>query len=242
MFIAVFFIAFEFLSFRRTNFLISISSALIILVFYFFTRRTVKKIGTFVSFTLIGALIFTIFSGIIETKFFDIYIDRLNFIFSPHKATVSYETDQGHFEHLAYLFQQTDKLGFWGTGLNDYKYSADNVIATEEGIHNPFIGIWCEYGFFALIYLIAISLIMFYQLVITIIRRNMYSEDFFLLRFSLVLFFVLFIIGTFFFGFQFYTLVKHAFIRTLIFAFLFKAKPEDITYLFRTNNMINIRK
>jgi len=217
------------LSFRRGPLFVSLfSSLLIILTYIFYFKKGKKYLMLIVLLSLTVYInLGSINSNQVIMKYF--YRNFGAFVgFKNINKEVSVYAENRHIEQSIYgLTESIKRNGFWGYGKN-VDYSATFSWMSSSGIHNAFVQVWITQGLIPFLFYISIVAIVFFELVRTIVGFKKNDRRYSLLKFSIVIYLLMFFM-LLFFGFTIHELInsKPTVYRVILLTIILKVTSEN---------------
>ena len=230
LYLSLFLVFFQVLSFRRSSVLLTILVNTTYLIIYQWKYGTIQKRFSF--YTLSLAIIFFVSINLHNLpepviKYMNRYIGQ--YVDLPQKYRYAAEAKNEHIEQSAYGFSYAlDNLKFWGTGFGNRLDKARFNFKGNTGIHNAYYDLWEIQGFYALMYYVLIIILFLSEVFSTYRSRNKLSKEVFLLKLGVIIFFFFFLVNAWVLMMVNLTGMKMVLTRNLILLFLFNVNNTNV--------------
>lgn len=234
LFLSVFLILFQFLSFRRSSVLLTVLTNTTYILAYNWRYGNIHK--TLIFFILSLGLLSIISINLNNLpepviKYMNRYLGQ--FVDLPKSHKYAAEAKNEHIEQSNYGFAYAlDNLEFWGTGFGKRIEKERFNFKGNTGIHNAYYDLWEIQGLYALLYYVLIIVLFLKEALRTIFNRKRLSKEVFLLKLGVIVFFFFFLVNAWVLMMVNLTGIKMVLARTLVLVFLFNVDNTNVKIFF----------
>jgi hypothetical protein len=223
----------EILSFRRSGFLLMlIINSVLIGGYYTYKTSILSKIKISLVLLYSVMLLFSIYSMGIGSSKIDFYSHRYFGAFLIDNEDLDSYAKNRHIEQANYGYKEVKKyIIFWGNGISNSGSMYQLNYEGNTGIHNAYVQVWLEYGFYAFLYHIILCIAALVLFFTTFVRYVRHKTPELHLNMAIAIFLAMFFINGWVLIMQNFIMTNMLFIRVILFSVLVNYRDEDYKFI-----------